>query len=80
MKRPPFARFLSTALVLCGLPLAPLADGSEPLRFALVAKQADQRFFAEAGRGCAEAARAQGDTCLLLGPWDRPISACRTRP
>nr|WP_152389806.1 substrate-binding domain-containing protein [Azotobacter salinestris] len=68
VKRPLFARLLSTTVLLCGLPLAQLAGGSDPLRFALVAKQADQRFFVEAGEGCAEAARAQGDTCLLLGP------------
>ncbi|WP_349571804.1 substrate-binding domain-containing protein [Azotobacter salinestris] len=68
MKRPPFARLFSTAFLLCGLPLVSLAGDTAPLQFALIAKQADQRFFVEAGEGCAEAARAQGDTCLLLGP------------
>lgn len=37
------------------------------MQFALLAKRTDQHFFIQAGRGCAEAARAEGDTCLLLG-------------
>jgi ribose transport system substrate-binding protein len=60
-------RRLSAAGLLCGWLLAPLA-GAEALRFALVAKQMDQSFYALAGEGCAEAAQAEGDTCLLLGP------------
>ncbi|GAB3468368.1 substrate-binding domain-containing protein [Azotobacter salinestris] len=58
---------LSAAGLLCGLLLA-LPAGAEPLRFALVAKRMDQSFYAMAGEGCAEAAQAEGDTCLLLGP------------
>ncbi|GAB3472268.1 hypothetical protein [Azotobacter salinestris] len=47
--------------------LAPPA-GAEPLQFALLAKRVDNPFFRLVGAGCAEAAAAQGDTCLLLGP------------
>lgn len=53
-------------VLLLGLLLAPLA-AAEPLRFALVAKSADSFFFTLVGRGCAEAARAEGDSCVLLG-------------
>ncbi|WP_349572717.1 substrate-binding domain-containing protein [Azotobacter salinestris] len=60
-------RRLSAAGLLCGLLLA-LPAGAEALRFALVAKRMDQSFYALAGEGCAEAAQAEGDTCLLLGP------------
>jgi ribose transport system substrate-binding protein len=56
----------SVAGLLCGLLLAPLVR-AEPLQFALVAKRVDHPFFIQAGEGCAEAAQAQGDTCLLLG-------------
>ncbi|MFC0708147.1 substrate-binding domain-containing protein [Azorhizophilus paspali] len=52
--------------LLSGLLLAPLGS-AEPLQFALIAKRVDHRFFIQAGEGCAEAARTQGDTCLLLG-------------
>ncbi|GAB3379974.1 sugar-binding protein [Azotobacter armeniacus] len=37
------------------------------MQFALVAKRVDHPYFILIGEGCAEAARAQGDTCLLLG-------------
>ncbi|WP_242671509.1 substrate-binding domain-containing protein [Azotobacter chroococcum] len=63
-------RRLSAAGLLCGSLLAPPA-GAEALRFALVAKRMDQSFYALAGEGCAEAAQAEGDTCLLLGPLGR---------
>ncbi|NHN77676.1 substrate-binding domain-containing protein [Azotobacter chroococcum] len=66
MKKPPSFCFHSTATLLCGLLLI-LPAGAGPLQFALVAKRVDQRFFILAGEGCAEAAQAQGDTCLLLG-------------
>ncbi|GAB3377650.1 substrate-binding domain-containing protein [Azotobacter armeniacus] len=66
MKRQFSFHFLSVANLLCELLLIPPA-GAEPLQFALVAKRVDQRFFILAGEGCAEAAQAQGDTCLLLG-------------
>ncbi|WP_460426629.1 substrate-binding domain-containing protein [Azotobacter armeniacus] len=42
------------------------------MQFALLAKRADQCFYILASEGCAEAARAQGDTCLLLGPSSGP--------
>ncbi len=66
LKERPYPRFLSLAGPLFGALLASGAD-AEPLRFALVAKRVDHPFFIQAGEGCAEAARAQGDTCLLLG-------------
>ncbi|MFD2406873.1 substrate-binding domain-containing protein [Azorhizophilus paspali] len=66
MKERSYFRFLSLAGPLFGALLASGAD-AEPLRFALVAKRVDHPFFIQAGEGCAEAARAQGDTCLLLG-------------
>ncbi|TBW01391.1 sugar ABC transporter substrate-binding protein [Azotobacter chroococcum] len=66
MKRRLFFRFLSAATLLCGLPLG-LPAGAEPLQFALIAKRVDHPFFIQAGEGCAEAAQAQSDTCLLLG-------------
>lgn len=47
--------------------LAPLAS-ADSLRFALVAKTVDTIPFIQAGEGCAEAARAEGDSCILLGP------------
>ncbi|GAB3375613.1 substrate-binding domain-containing protein [Azotobacter armeniacus] len=37
------------------------------MQFALIAKRVDQTFFIQAGEGCAEAAQAEGDICLLLG-------------
>ncbi|WKN22412.1 substrate-binding domain-containing protein [Azotobacter vinelandii] len=40
---------------------------AESRQFALLAKRIDQHFFIQAGRGCAEAAAAEGDICLLLG-------------
>jgi ribose transport system substrate-binding protein len=52
--------------LLSALLLAPLAS-AEALQFALLAKRTDQHFFLEVGQGCAEAAAAEGDTCLLLG-------------
>lgn len=62
--------FILHALVatglFCGLLLAPLSNANA-LQFALVAKRVDQAFYIRAGEGCAEAARAEGDTCLLLG-------------
>ncbi|SEJ48263.1 monosaccharide ABC transporter substrate-binding protein, CUT2 family [Azotobacter beijerinckii] len=60
------SRVRGAAVLLCGLLLAPLGQ-AEPLRFALLAKRVDHPFFILAGEGCAEAAQAQGDTCLLLG-------------
>ncbi|GAB3377654.1 substrate-binding domain-containing protein [Azotobacter armeniacus] len=66
MKKSLLRRFLSGSALLCGLLLAPLAS-AEPLQFALVAKRVDHPLFILAGEGCAEAAQAQGDTCLLLG-------------
>ncbi|SFB27478.1 hypothetical protein [Azotobacter beijerinckii] len=66
MKRHLFSRLLSAAGLLCGLPLG-LPAGAEPLQFALIAKRVDHPFFIQAGEGCAEAAQAQSDTCLLLG-------------
>ncbi|WP_089167580.1 substrate-binding domain-containing protein [Azotobacter chroococcum] len=66
-KHPLSSHRLSVAALLCGLALAPLA-AAEPLRFALLAKRVDHPFFIVALEGCAEAARVQGDTCLLLGP------------
>ena len=41
---------------------------ARPLHFALVAKTVDEEPFIYAARGCAEAAQAEGDTCILLGP------------
>lgn len=58
---------LSAAGLLFGLLLAPFSN-AESLQFALVAKRVDQHFFIQVGKGCAEAAQAEGDTCLLLGP------------
>ncbi|SFB48761.1 ribose transport system substrate-binding protein [Azotobacter beijerinckii] len=66
LKRPHFFRLPRIAVLLCGLLLAPLASAA-PLQFALVAKRVDHRFFILAAEGCAEAAQAQGDSCLLLG-------------
>ncbi len=66
LKRPHFFRLPRLAVLLCGLLLAPLASAA-PLQFALVAKRVDHRFFILAAEGCAEAAQAQGDSCLLLG-------------
>ncbi|ASL25960.1 substrate-binding domain-containing protein [Azotobacter chroococcum] len=60
------SRIRCIAVLLCGLLLAPLGH-TEPQQFAMVAKRVDHRFFILAGEGCAEAARAEGDTCLLLG-------------
>lgn len=59
------SRFIAAGL-LCGLLVTPLAS-ADPLQFALVAKRIDHDFFISAAKGCAEAAQAQGDTCLLLG-------------
>lgn len=59
-----FSRLLCAATLLCGPPLASFA---EPLQFAILAKRIDHPFFRLVGKGCAEAARAQGDSCLLLG-------------
>ncbi|SFB54973.1 substrate-binding domain-containing protein [Azotobacter beijerinckii] len=67
VKRPRSPRLLSVAALLCGLALAPLGHAG-PLQFALLAKRVDNPFFRLVGTGCAEAAEAQGDTCLLLGP------------
>lgn len=53
-------------ILLFTLSLAPFV-GAEPLRFALVAKTLDNPFFVQTGEGCAAAARAEGDTCVLLG-------------
>lgn len=53
--------------LFCGLLFAPLAS-AESLRFALIAKTVDSIPFIQAGQGCAEAARAEGDSCILLGP------------
>jgi ribose transport system substrate-binding protein len=66
VKRSSLCRFLSVVSLFLGLLPAPLAR-AEPLQFALVAKRVDHRYFILIGEGCAEAARAQGDTCLLLG-------------
>ncbi|WP_349618486.1 substrate-binding domain-containing protein [Azotobacter salinestris] len=60
-----FRIFLAVSL-FCGL-LFTYPTVAEPLQFALLAKRIDQRFFIQAGEGCAEAARAQGDVCRLLG-------------
>ncbi|ASL28590.1 sugar ABC transporter substrate-binding protein [Azotobacter chroococcum] len=67
MKRSPLCRFLAVVSLFLGLLSASLAR-AEPLQFAVVAKRVDHRYFILIGEGCAEAARAQGDTCLLLGP------------
>lgn len=67
LKGLPSLRFSAAASLLCGLLLARLVN-AEPLRFALVAKRIDQSFYVLAGEGCAEAAQAEDDTCLLLGP------------
>ncbi|SEJ48285.1 ribose transport system substrate-binding protein [Azotobacter beijerinckii] len=67
VKRPRSPRLLSVAALLCGLALAPLGHAGA-LQFALLAKRVDHPFFIVALEGCAEAARVQGDTCLLLGP------------
>jgi len=60
------SRRLFTPLLCCAL-LLPGLGLAEPLRFALLAKRTDQAFFIEAGQGCAEAAAAEGDSCVLLG-------------
>lgn len=70
MTSPPIRCRLLLGLI-CGLLLAPLA-GAESLRFALVAKTVDPIPFVQAGLGCAEAARAEGDSCILLGPTGPP--------
>ncbi len=57
---------LAMAVLLHGLLLAVPAE-AESLRFALVAKRNDQHHCMLSGKGCAEAAQAQGDTCLFLG-------------
>lgn len=67
VKRSPLCRFLAVVSLFLGLLSASLAR-AEPLQFAVVAKRVDHRYFILIGEGCAEAARAQGDTCLLLGP------------
>ncbi|WP_349570948.1 substrate-binding domain-containing protein [Azotobacter salinestris] len=59
-------RLTCLATLLCALLSAPHA-AAEPRQFALLAKRIDQHFFIQAGRGCAEAAAAEGDACLLLG-------------
>lgn len=59
-------RVFYAANLLCGL-LFTYPTIAEPLQFALLAKRVDQRFFIQAGEGCAEAARTQGDVCRLLG-------------
>ncbi|GAB3394930.1 substrate-binding domain-containing protein [Azotobacter armeniacus] len=66
MNRPLFHHLPCVAGLLCALLLAPLAS-AEGRQFALLAKRTDQHFFIQAGEGCAEAAEAEGDTCLLLG-------------
>jgi len=60
------AHRLSIAALLYTL-LIPALASAEPLRFALLAKRTDQAFFIQAGLGCAEAAAAEGDSCVLLG-------------
>ncbi|MFD2406973.1 hypothetical protein ACFSVK_16620 [Azorhizophilus paspali] len=67
------------AVLFHGLLFAVPAE-AESLRFALVAKRNDQHHCMLSGKGCAEAAQAQGDTCLFLGAPDRRISGARTRP
>lgn len=66
MSSPPSRRRLVLGL-FCALLFAPLAS-ADSLRFALVAKTIDHPPFIQAGKGCAEAARAEGDSCILLGP------------
>lgn len=66
VKRSPRCRLLSVASLFLGL-LSIFLARAEPLQFALVAKRVDHRYFILIGEGCAEAARAQGDGCLLLG-------------
>lgn len=61
-------RLLALLLATLAVPLASAA----PQRFALVAKSLDSPFFVQAGRGCASAAKARGDTCELLGPHGSP--------
>jgi len=67
VKRAAIARLLLGAVLFCGCS-ASLPGAAEPLQFALLAKRVDHPFFRVALEGCAEAARSQGDTCLLLGP------------
>ncbi|MFB8830049.1 hypothetical protein ACE0DR_13715 [Azotobacter sp. CWF10] len=50
------------------------------MQFALVAKRIDHDFFISVAKGCAEAAQAQGDTCLLLGASGRRIFAGKMKP
>ncbi|SEJ54939.1 ribose transport system substrate-binding protein [Azotobacter beijerinckii] len=71
MKKSFISRVLVATGLFCGLLLAP-SNNANALQFALVAKRVDQAFFIRAGEGCAEAARAQGDTCLLLGASGTP--------
>jgi len=66
MNESSLCRFRSFVGLLCGLLLTPLASAG-PLQFALLAKRVDHPFFIQVAEGCAEAAKAQGDTCLLLG-------------
>ncbi len=60
------ARARCAAALLCGLQFT-LPAQAAPLQFALLAKRLDNPFFRLAGAGCAEAAEARGDRCLLLG-------------
>ncbi|MEE4462714.1 substrate-binding domain-containing protein [Azotobacter chroococcum] len=69
MKILPFFRLPFAIGLLFGMALSTIAH-AEPLQFALVAKWINHPFFIQAGKGCAEAAQAEGDTCLLLGPPD----------
>ncbi len=67
MNRPLFHRVSGLAGLACALLLTPLSAHAASLQFALLAKRTDQSFFLEVAQGCAEAAAAEGDTCLLLG-------------
>lgn len=53
--------------LVCGLLLAPLAI-AEPLQFVVVGKTTDRIYFPLVGKGCAEAAAADGNSCVLLAP------------
>ena len=66
-RKPSICLSFAAGLFLYGSLLSPLTVAA-PLRFALVAKQVDHPFFIQVGKGCAEAARLEGNTCLLLGP------------
>ncbi|WP_349571757.1 substrate-binding domain-containing protein [Azotobacter salinestris] len=67
MKRRLSFRLLCHAAGLLSWLLPTPFTSAESFQFALLAKRIDHRFFIQAGEGCAEAAQAQGDTCLLLG-------------